>query len=179
MHTNDGTYREHIWWHSNGVQRVPCGHPQKKAVLTVVSTNDPTVVEDSINTMERLLAMDDKYKVVGFDLVYTGGHAGHDQKVVVAELCVRHNVLLYHYWLATRHCKHLTRFVNNLDYRLDMMDTTNDPRVLETSVLACQKLVDIHTHYRVWGSNKDKESLVDLAMAIIDLYYKDMKAKSK
>ena len=36
--------------------------------LKVVYTIDPAVVEDSINTMEQLLAKDDKYKVVGFDL---------------------------------------------------------------------------------------------------------------
>ncbi|KAE8785712.1 hypothetical protein D1007_40511 [Hordeum vulgare] len=41
--------------------------------LTVVYTNGPVMVDDSINTMERLLAKNDKYKVVGFDLAYTGG----------------------------------------------------------------------------------------------------------
>ncbi|KAE8785713.1 hypothetical protein D1007_40512 [Hordeum vulgare] len=68
----------------------------KKTHLLVVYT-DPIVVENFINTLEKLLAEEDKYKVVGFDLEYTGGRVGHDQMVVVASLCVRHHVLVYHY----------------------------------------------------------------------------------
>ncbi|KAE8785637.1 hypothetical protein D1007_40617 [Hordeum vulgare] len=45
--------------------------------LSMVYTNDPVWVENSIHTMEQLI-VDDKYKVVGFDLDYTGGRAGHD-----------------------------------------------------------------------------------------------------
>ncbi|KAE8813429.1 hypothetical protein D1007_09433 [Hordeum vulgare] len=94
--------------------------------LTVEYTNDPVMVEDSINTMGWLLAGDDKYKVVGFYLAYTSGRAGHDEKVVVAQLCVHHHVLLYHYCLATVPCEHFTRFVNSPDYRCATVDTTND-----------------------------------------------------
>ena len=56
-------------------------HVRGKA-LSVVYTNDPVSVESSIQTMEQFLA-EDKYRVVGFDLEYTIGRAGHDQKVVV------------------------------------------------------------------------------------------------
>ena len=69
-------------------------------VLSVVYTNEPVSVEISIQTMEQLLA-EDKYQVVGFDLEFTSGRVGYDQKVVVAQLCVRHDVLVYHYHLAT------------------------------------------------------------------------------
>ena len=62
-------------------------HVRGKA-LSVVYTNDPVSVESSIQTMEQFLA-EDKYGVVGFDLKYTIGRAGHDQKVAVAQLCVR------------------------------------------------------------------------------------------
>ena len=51
--------------------------------LSVVYSNDPVSVESSIQTMEHFLA-EDKYQVVCFDLEYTMGCAGHDQKVVVA-----------------------------------------------------------------------------------------------
>ena len=51
--------------------------------LSVVYTNKLVSVESSIHTMEQLLA-EDKYQVVGFDLEYTIGRAGHDQKVAVA-----------------------------------------------------------------------------------------------
>ena len=50
--------------------------------LSVVYMNDPMSVESSIQTMEQLLA-DNKYQVAGFDLEYTMGRAGHDQKVAV------------------------------------------------------------------------------------------------
>ncbi|KAE8817712.1 hypothetical protein D1007_04574 [Hordeum vulgare] len=97
------------------------------------------MVEKSMNAMERLLVADDKYKVVGFDLAYTNGSVGHDQK-----------------------------FVNSPNYRFATVDTTNDPKVLKTSGLACQKLVDIHDRCKVWGSKKDNDSHVDLVEAIID-----------
>ncbi|KAE8819639.1 hypothetical protein D1007_02284 [Hordeum vulgare] len=51
--------------------------------LSVVYTNDSVVVENSINTMEQLLAEHDKYRVVDFDLEYTNGRVSYDQKVVV------------------------------------------------------------------------------------------------
>ena len=69
-------------------------HVRGKA-LSVVYTNDPVSVESSIQTMEQFLA-EDKYQVVSFDLEYTIGHAGHDQKVVVTQLFVLHHVLIYH-----------------------------------------------------------------------------------
>ena len=40
--------------------------------------------------------------------------------------------------------------------------------------MACQNPVEIRDHYRVWGSTK-KDSLVELASAIIDPYYEKMK----
>ena len=43
----------------------------------------------------------DKYKVVGIDLRYTTGRPDIDQKVAVAQLCVGHHVLIYHYCMAT------------------------------------------------------------------------------
>ncbi|KAE8783906.1 hypothetical protein D1007_42588 [Hordeum vulgare] len=149
----------------------------RKTDLTVVYINDPVMVEDSINTMERLLAEDDKYKVVGFDLAFTGGRVGHDHKVVVAQFSVRHHVFLHHYCLATMPCECFTRFVHNPEYRFATVDTTNDPKVVKTSGLACQKLVDIHDRYKIWGNNKDMESHVDLAEGIIDPYYRSMKAE--
>ena len=135
-------------------------------------TDDPIWVENSIHTMEQLLVYD-KYKVVGFDLEYTGGRVGHDQKVAVAQLCVGHYVLIYHYCLATRPSDRFARFVNNPDYIFGTVDTTNDEKVLKTTGLACRNLVDIQCLYKILGGEeKHKDSLVDLAMAIIDPYYR-------
>ena len=98
-------------------------HVRGKALL-MVHTNDPVSVESSVRTMEQLLA-EDKYQVVGFDLEYTIGHAGHDQKVAFAQLCVRRDVLVYHYYLATRPCERFSRFINSSNYSFTMVDTTN------------------------------------------------------
>jgi len=110
-------------------------HVRGKA-LTAVYTNEPVSVESSIQTMEQLLA-EDKYQVVGFDLEHTIGHAGQDQKVVVTQLCVRHDVLVYHYHLATRPCKRFSRFINSSDYNFATVDTTNDQKALKVSGLKC------------------------------------------
>ncbi|KAE8772331.1 hypothetical protein D1007_55674 [Hordeum vulgare] len=64
-------------------------------------------------------------------------------------------MLVYHYYLATRTCKHFARFVNSAYYRFAMLDTTNDLKREE----------DV------------EDSLVDLAVTIIDLYYRDMKVE--
>ncbi|KAE8808780.1 hypothetical protein D1007_14876 [Hordeum vulgare] len=101
----------------------------RKTNLTTVYTDDPGMMKDSINTMGRLLATDDKYKVVSFGLTYISG------------------------------C---------------LSTTPTNPKVPTTLGLASQKLVDIHDHYKVCGSKKDKDFHVDLAMAIIDPYYRDM-----
>uniref|UniRef100_A0A8R7UCV9 3'-5' exonuclease domain-containing protein n=1 Tax=Triticum urartu TaxID=4572 RepID=A0A8R7UCV9_TRIUA len=86
--------------------------------------------------MEQLLA-EDRYQVVCFDLEYTCGRNAYDQKVVVAQLCVRHHVLVYHYCLATRPCERFARFVSSPDYRFATVDTINYLKVLETSSMAC------------------------------------------
>ena len=63
--------------------------------LSVVYTNDPVLMENSINTMEQLLD-EDKYTVVDFNRESNGGLVGYDQKVVIAQLCVRHHFLICH-----------------------------------------------------------------------------------
>ena len=118
--------------------------------------------------------------MVGFNLEYTIGRAGHDQKVAVAQLCVRHDVPVYHYHLATRPCERFSRFINSSDYNFATVDTTNDLKALKVSGLKCLNLFNIQHHYKVWGSDKNKlNSLVDLALAIIDPYYMKMKNESK
>ncbi|KAE8785245.1 hypothetical protein D1007_41080 [Hordeum vulgare] len=109
----------------------------RKMDLMMVYTNGPVMVEDSTNTMEWLLAEHDKYKVVVFDLAYTSGHVGCDQKVVVAQLCVHHHILLLYYYLATLPCNCFIRFISSPDYRFATVDTTNDRKVLKTLGLAC------------------------------------------
>ena len=92
--------------------------------------------------MELLLA-EEKYKVVGFDLEYTCARAGSRPKVVIAQMCVRHHVLVYHYCLATRPCERFARFVNNPHYMFATVDITNDLKALKNSEITRQNLVDI------------------------------------
>ena len=92
---------------------------------------------------------------------------------------MQHDVLVYHYHLATTPCEHFSRFINNSDYSFAAVDTTNDLKALKVSYLKCPNLVNIQSHYKVWGSNKNKmNSLVDLASTIIDPYYMKMKNES-
>ena len=91
-------------------------------------------------------------------------------------MCVRHHVLVYHYHLGTRHCECFARFVNSPHYMFATVDITNDVKALENSGIACQNLVDIQGQYKIRGSKEhEKDSLVHLAEAIIDPYYRDMK----
>ncbi|KAE8808564.1 hypothetical protein D1007_14952 [Hordeum vulgare] len=69
------------------------------------------------------------------------------------------------------------RFVNCTNYKFALMETTDDVKAQNLSSLAFEKLVKIRGHYRVWGSTKD--SLVELALVIIDPYYEEMKEDAK
>ncbi|KAE8785249.1 putative methyltransferase PMT27 [Hordeum vulgare] len=51
--------------------------------LSMVYTTESVLVESSTQTMEKFL-VEDKYQVIGFDIEFTSGHAGQDQKVDVA-----------------------------------------------------------------------------------------------
>ena len=91
----------------------------------------------------KLLLAEEKYKVVGFDLEYIRARAGSRPKVADAQMCVRHHVPVYHYYLATRPCERFARFVNNPHYMFATVDITNNVKVLKNSDIAYQNLVDI------------------------------------
>ena len=92
---------------------------------------------------------------------------------------MRHDVLVYHFHLATRPCECFSRFIKSSDYSFATVDTTNDLKALKVLGLKCPNLVNIQHDYKVWGSDKNKlNSLVDLASAIIDPYYMKMKNES-
>ncbi|XBH63303.1 hypothetical protein VPH35_117319 [Triticum aestivum] len=66
------------------------------------------------------------------------------------------------------------QFVNSTDYKFATVETSNDVKALMVTGLLRKNLVEIHDHYRVRGRTK-KDSLVELASAIIDPYYEKMK----
>ena len=76
--------------------------------------------------------------------------------------------------MSTEPCDRFNRFVNSTDYKFSTVETTDDVKTLKVTGLACKNLVEIREHYRVWSSTK-KDSLVELASAIIDPYYEKMK----
>ena len=76
--------------------------------------------------------------------------------------------------MAKEPCDRFNRFVKNTYYKFTTVETTDDVKALRVTGLACKNLVKIYEHCRVWGSTK-KESLVELASAIIDPYYEKMK----
>src|SRR3989337_1036772 len=80
--------------------------------------------------------------------------------------------------MAREPCDRFSRFVNNTDYKFAMVETIDDVKALRVTGLACKNLVKIREHYMVWGSTK-KDSLVELASAIIDPYYEKMKQDAK
>ena len=95
-------------------------------------------------------------------------------------MCKRHDVLVYHYHLATRPCERFSRFINSSDYNFATVDTTNDLKALKVSGFTCKNLVNIHDHYKVWGNTKkNQNSLVDLASANIEPYCMKMKDECK
>ena len=96
--------------------------------------------------------------MVGFDLEYTMGRAGHDQKVAITQLCVRHDVLVYHYDLATRPRERFSRFINSPDYSFATVDTTNDLKALKVSNMKCPNLVNIQ-HLQGLGQRQKQTEL--------------------
>ncbi|KAE8809890.1 hypothetical protein D1007_13482 [Hordeum vulgare] len=133
---------------------VVAGNHYRWATVAERVTNDPVIVENSINMLEQLLVEDDKYKVVSFDLEYTNGRSWHGQMVIVVLLGVFIHVLVYHYCLDTRPCEHFARFVNSPDYRYATLDTNNNIKGLKTSGLSRQKLVNIQCQYKVWAARR-------------------------
>lgn len=88
-----------------------------------------------------------------------------------------HHVLIYHYGMATEPSDRFARFVNIADYKFATMETTDDVKALRVTGKACKNLVEICEHYRIWGSTK-KDSLVKIALAIIDPHYEKMKQEA-
>ena len=50
----------------------------------------------------------------------------------------------------------MSRFINNSDYSFATVDTTNNLKALKVSDLKCPNLVNIQSHYKVWGRDKNK-----------------------
>ena len=130
--------------------------------LSVVYTIDPAVVDDYINSVEQLLARD-KYKVVGIDLQYTGGHPSKIRRLSSPSCAC-----------AIMSSSTTTAWPQSLATVSTGLSTAPSDDVNALGVTACKNLVEIRDHYRVWGSTK-KDSLVELASAIIDPYYEKMK----
>ncbi|KAE8781230.1 hypothetical protein D1007_45551 [Hordeum vulgare] len=149
--------------------------------ISAVYPKDPFSVESLIQTMEQLL-VEDKYQVVNFDLKFSSGRAWQDHKVTIAQLCMRHDVLIYHYHVGIRPCERFTRFINSTDNSFTMVDDTNDIKALHVSGLTCKKLDNIGDHYKdekkknknvghsAWDQSLDEEHITYAAMDVYTSY---------
>ena len=81
--------------------------------------------------------------------------------------------------MATQPSDRFARFVNTTDYNFATVETTGNVKALESSGIAYQNLVDIQGQYKIRGSKEhEKDSLVHLAEAIIDPYYRNMRIRA-
>ena len=143
-------------------------------VLEVVYTNDPRTVERIINKYEEWLK-EEKNKFIGLDLEYTRKSSYIRQGIAVVQLTMREHVLVYHYCRSER-SQVLVDFLQRKAVTFTSVDTRNDKTMLAR---ACIRIPDEH-HVVIQRlfcikGGAERDSMADLAAAIIDPSYKNMK----
>ncbi|KAE8820942.1 hypothetical protein D1007_00970 [Hordeum vulgare] len=127
--------------------------------LSVVYMNKLVSVESFIQTMEQLRAKD-KQQVVSFDLEFTSGHTRQDQKVVVAQLSLRHDVLVYHYHLDTRPCKCFISTINKRNSLVNLVSAIIDPYYMK---MKDESEKDNNAWHSAWDQRLDVEHVKYIA----------------
>ncbi|CAM0945843.1 unnamed protein product [Alopecurus aequalis] len=146
--------------------------------INVIYTNQATSVDAWIDKVEGILGAI-KRKIVRVDVEYTR-KGFHPQEVAVLQFCVGKECLVYHACNADEPSTKLHPFLHNWRYWFAAFDTTNDIKVMARSGMfitpCCHK--DIQTIWRDPDNEKPrcrKQGLKDVAAAIIDPYYENMK----
>jgi hypothetical protein len=142
--------------------------------LNVMYTNDPDSVKLCVAKFKQYL-QDEKHKVAGLDLVPIHPSPDREQWITVAQVCVRGEVLVYHYCRAIRGSGAFTHFIGTADCTFATVESRKNATMLYDSAIWCKKLVDIQKQYKIIGNGQEEDSMVDLAAAIIDPYYANMK----
>ena len=132
-------------------------------------------VEEWIAKVEAVLAAS-TVKLVGVDLEYTTKLRYSPQKVAVLQLCVGTDVLVYHLCHADKKCEKVGEFLWGYRYVFAGFAIVQDKKVLANSDLYIHNFKDIQS---VWrdpdNTRKRTQGLKDVAGAIIDPYYLNMK----
>lgn len=158
--------------------KVPCHGTTE---INVVYTNKAESVDAWVEKVEGMLAVA-KTKIAGVDVEYTScrGSYFHPQKVVVLQLCVGVECLVYHACHADKDSDRLRSFLDNWHYRFAGFDITQDRIVMGRSgfYLSPCSFKDIQSIWRDPDNEKPrskKQGLKDVAAAVIDEYYRKMK----
>ena len=143
-------------------------------VLEVVYTNDPRTMERIIKKYEEWLK-EEKNKFVGLDLEYTRKSSYIRQGIAVVQLSMREHVLVYHYCRSER-SQALVDFLQRKAVTFTSVDTRNDKTMLARAWIKIpdERHVDIQRLFCIKGGG-ERDSMADLAAAIIDPSYKNMK----
>ena len=127
--------------------------------------------------VEGILAASSR-KIVGVDVEYDKirGSYHFPKKPAVIQLCVGTDVLVYHIYHADVKCDKLFQFLHGWRYTFAGFDVAEDIKVLGREGLFINNLKDLQ---QVWRdpekSWKRTQGLKDVAGAIIDSYYENMK----
>ena len=86
-----------------------------------------------------------------------------DQRITVAQVCVRDEVLVFHCCRAIRGSRAFACIIGSADCTFATVE-----RRKNTMAIWCNKLVDIQKQYKIISNGQEKDSMVDLAETIID-----------
>ncbi|KAM0843820.1 hypothetical protein ACQ4PT_057460 [Festuca glaucescens] len=154
--------------------KIPC---HGSTVMKVLYTNMASSVESWLVEGEGVLDASAR-KIVGLDVEYDKSRDSYfrKKKAVVIQLCYGENVLVYHIYHADEKCPKLHDFLWGWRYIFAGFCIAEDKNVLGRADLPVHNLKDIQ---QIWRdpekSWKRTQGLKDVAAAIIDPYYEQMK----
>ncbi|KAM0849364.1 hypothetical protein ACQ4PT_053801 [Festuca glaucescens] len=145
--------------------------------MKVLYTNMASSVESWLVEAEGVLDASAR-KIVGLDVEYDKSRDSYfrKKKAAVIQLCYGENVLVYHIYHADEKCPKLHDFLWGWRYIFARFCIAEDKNILGRADLPVHNLKDIQ---QIWRdpekSWKRTQGLKDVAAAIIDPYYEQMK----
>ncbi|XP_051211084.1 uncharacterized protein [Lolium perenne] len=144
--------------------------------MKVLYMNSAASVEEWITNAEASLDSSAR-KIVGLDVEYDrlSGTYFNPKKAAVIQLCVGTDVLVYHICHADERSESLVEFLHGFRYIFAGFCTAEDCKVLSRSNHYVHNLKDIREISRDPDKKKKLQGLKDVAGAIIDPIYFEMK----
>ncbi|XP_071678656.1 uncharacterized protein [Lolium perenne] len=144
--------------------------------MKVLYTNAAASVEEWLTNLEASL---DSYarKIVGLDVEYDklGGTYFNPKKAAVIQLCVGTDVLVYHICHVDERSEKLYDFFYGYRYTFAGFCVAEDRTILSRSKYYVHNVKDIQAIWRDPDNRKRTQGLKDVAGAIIDPIYFEMK----